>query len=280
VPSIRELLTTFGLAHIAGDIEACVKSSIYLTSGEESDAACSRLGGSPNFPKELDWPVWENTPLPFVAQLDLSEIPRIESLPLPAAGSLYFFYEGGENAWGFQPKDKGSAQVIYAPSALSDIPLRNLPEDIPNELRFSGVRLESAPPGTSLPDFQDQVIERLHLTADECGKYVDFLEAWRQQQPATRHRVGGYPEPIQGDPKLEAQLASHGFYCGGASGYQQGEQHGLDSGAADWELLFQVDSDDAADMMWGDVGCLYFLIRREDLVTQSFEKAWLVFQCC
>jgi uncharacterized protein YwqG len=236
------------------------------------------LGGRPNFPKELGWPVWENTPLPFVAQLDLSAIPTIESLPLPAAGSLYFFFEGGDNAGGSQPKDKGSAQVVYTRSALSDNPLRDLPEVIPDALRFTGVRLEPAPPCASLPEVEDQVVERLQPTIDEREKYFEFFYAWRDQQPATRHRIGGYPEPIQGDPKLEAQLVSHGFCCD-ASGHQQGEQLDLYPGAADWELLLQVDSDDAAKMMWGDLGRLYFLIRREDLAALSFENAWLVFQC-
>lgn len=48
----------------------------------------------------------------------------------------------------------------------------------------------------------------------------------------------------------------------------------------DWELLLRVDSDENANMMWGDVGRLYYLIRRQDLELRAFEKAWLIFQCC
>ncbi len=73
---------------------------------------------------------------------------------------------------------------------------------------------------------------------------------------------------------------SHGLYCGDPSGYARGKELGLWPGAADWELLLQVDSDDRADMMWGDVGRLYFLMRSQDLESREFEKAWLVFQCC
>lgn len=36
-------------------------------------------------------------------------------------------------------------------------------------------------------------------------------------------------------------------------------------------LLLQVDSDDAAAMTWGDVGRLYFLTRREDLLARRFD---------
>jgi uncharacterized protein YwqG len=279
VSSIRELLTQHGLSRIADQIEAAAKPSIYLTSGEESEDPTSRLGGRPNLPKQMKWPVWKRAPLPFVAQLDLAEIPKIEGLPLPSSGSLHFFYEGGETAWGFQSKDKGSAQVIYTPGSLSEYPLHDLPEGVPDELEFTGLRLEPGPNDVSLPDISDQLVEELHMTPDERGKYYEFLEAWRMSKPATFHRVGGYPEPIQGDPKLEAQLVTNGLYCGDPTGYKRGEELGLYPGSADWELLLQVDSDDAANMMWGDVGRIYFLIRRQDLLSRAFENVWLVFQC-
>jgi len=106
-----------------------------------------------------------------------------------------------------------------------------------------------------------------------------YFEAWRDGMPATCHRIGGYPEPIQGDPKLEAHLVSHGLYCGDASGYDEGKKQGLLPGAVDWELLLQVDSDEGAGMMWGDVGRLYFLIHKRDLQQRLFDRTWLVFQC-
>ena len=39
------------------------------------------------------------------------------------------------------------------------------------------------------------------------------------------------------------------------------------------QLLAQIDTDDAADMMWGDVGTLYWLIRPEDLAARNFEAS-------
>ena len=49
--------------------------------------------------------------------------------------------------------------------------------------------------------------------------------------------------------------------------------------AAEWELLLQVDSDEANGMMWGDMGRLYFLIHRDDLQARRFEKAWMIWDC-
>jgi len=53
------------------------------------------------------------------------------------------------------------------------------------------------------------------------------------------HRVGGYPDCIQGDPKLTAQLVSRGLYCGDQSGYVEGKKRGLWVGAADWISCFR-----------------------------------------
>lgn len=277
--SLRELLTTYGLAKIADVVEAAAKPSLLLVSGKESADAYSRLGGEPNLPSQVQWPIWQGHTLPFVAQLDLAAIPKSHGLDLPLNGSLYFFYGGEEAAWGFQSGDKGSAKVIYSPTSLIEHPPHAVPNDICDEWRFRGVRLGAGLSEISLPDGQDQTLDQLSLSTKEYDRYCDFLEAWGAQRPSMYHRVGGYPEPIQGDPKLEAELVSHGLYCGDATGYDRGKELGLWQGSLDWELLLQVDSDENANMMWGDVGCLYYLIRRQDLALRAFERAWLVFQC-
>ena len=47
----------------------------------------------------------------------------------------------------------------------------------------------------------------------------------------------------------------------------------------DWRLLLQIDSDENCEMMWGDVGRIYFWIKTEDLKNRDFEKVWLILQC-
>jgi len=41
----------------------------------------------------------------------------------------------------------------------------------------------------------------------------------------------------------------------------------------------QIDSDDNASMMWGDVGRLYFWILRDELQNKNFDASWMVLQC-
>ena len=50
---------------------------------------------------------------------------------------------------------------------------------------------------------------------------------------------------------------------------------------ADWTLLLQFASiqEDDYELMFGDVGNLYFYIRKQDLAERNFDKIWLVMQC-
>jgi uncharacterized protein YwqG len=53
----------------------------------------------------------------------------------------------------------------------------------------------------------------------------------------------------------------------------------LQPGAIDWEMLLQIDSDDNAKMMWGDVGRIFYWIPRNDLRARNFEATWMILQC-
>jgi Domain of unknown function (DUF1963) len=59
------------------------------------------------------------------------------------------------------------------------------------------------------------------------------------------------------------------------------ERRAFERAARDsWQLLLQVDSDDAAGMMWVDSGMLYYWIRKDDLAARRFERVWCVMQYC
>ena len=47
----------------------------------------------------------------------------------------------------------------------------------------------------------------------------------------------------------------------------------------EWTLLFELNSEQAANMCWGDVGMLYFWIRKSDLANHAFEKCSMILQC-
>jgi uncharacterized protein YwqG len=78
---------------------------------------------------------------------------------------------------------------------------------------------------------------------------------------------------------LECALVAGGLYCGDARAYQDPRLPTFRKQARDWRLLLQVPSVDAAGMMWGDLGCLYYWIRDKDLKERRFERCWMILQC-
>ena len=95
------------------------------------------------------------------------------------------------------------------------------------------------------------------------------------------HRLFGYAEPIQSPAMgLECELVSNGLYCGDSRGYNDPRAKQLAQNAGDWELLLQLDSDsENTDMMWGDMGRLFFWIKKADLQKRNFENCWMISQC-
>ena len=118
----------------------------------------------------------------------------------------------------------------------------------------------------------------LNLTDAQCDAAIEISDVVYGATPY--HQMGGYPHPVQGDGmELECQLASAGLYLGDPSGYEDVRAKALESGAGDWRLLLQMDSDDNLGVMWGDAGIIYFWIREDDARARRFDQAWLVLQC-
>jgi uncharacterized protein YwqG len=80
--------------------------------------------------------------------------------------------------------------------------------------------------------------------------------------------------------RLECQLVTNGIYCGDSSGYQDPRRSVLEKGAADWNLLLQIDSDEKQlGWIWGDTGRVYFWARRQDIALAEFDGSWALLQC-
>jgi len=309
MPSVLEMLEGKGLARVATQLASNIRQSARFCAAEYAEGPDNRIGGRPNLPSDVEWPRWRDQSLAFIAQLDLATLPPVEGLDLPRVGALYFFYEGGEEAWGFSPDDRSAWQIYFSERSPGDFSPRDYPSDLPEELRLKGIRLFQPEVEPTVPGGQDVLLDHLAMTPQERELYDAFLEEWdsshlvafqplpgypkwvkpdsdtgriwdqeRYKHPSL-HRIGGYPDCVQfADPKLEAQLVSHGLYCGDATGYLEGERSGLSAGAVDWQLLLQVDCEPNADMDWGDSGRVYFLIHKLDLENRRFDKVWLVSQ--
>lgn len=78
---------------------------------------------------------------------------------------------------------------------------------------------------------------------------------------------------------LECELVTSGVYCGRTLPDESEEQMPeYRRRARNWRLLFQVPTVEEIGMEWGDVGCLYFWIREEDLRQRRFDRCWMILQ--
>lgn len=118
-------------------------------------------------------------------------------------------------------------------------------------------------------------MESLGMSRQELFAYAELFDSGGP----TVHRLLGHPDPVQGDMQLECQLVTNGLYCGNATGYQDPRAETLRAGASEWRLLLQIDSEDQASMMWGDVGRIYYWIRQPDLLSRDWDRSWLILQC-
>ncbi len=272
-PALRDQLKQLGLGRMADAIEQRSQPSIRLLPGEPSTQRISRLGGHPNLPAGVSWPLRKDgQPLAFVAQLEVSTLPRIPNLPLPSSGFLFFFYDAMFFAYdveemrsGLEPAD---AQVVYAPQSLAANEPREPHPALAEEFRYPGFALEAAVE-MSLPSIHSGILREYEATREETEAYFELLAPW-----TCIHRMGGHPDETQGPIILEGQFVSTGIYWGDGKGYLEARKWALEAGAADWRLLLQVGSEERAGMFWGDAGRIYFLIREDDLRHSRFGKIW------
>jgi uncharacterized protein YwqG len=189
---------------------------------------------------------------------------------------LLFFYDLERQPWGFDPADRGSWVVLL----VDDLDAPATPADpLPANGPVLPFRFAHFQPIQSLPSRERAPIEALELNDAESNELMRLTNEVFGTKP--KHQVAGFPTPVQGDDmELEAQLASHGLYCGNEAGYKDPRAAALRPGAADWRLLLQFDSDDDLGVMWGDCGTLYFWVPEASAREGKFEDTWLVLQCC
>lgn len=233
-----------------------------------------RLGGYPRLPVATGWPDRKGRPLSFIAELDLGALRAVGGPDwLPSSGILHVFFDVEQEPWGFDPADRDGWKVLMTDASAGAALPR--PPGLPGD-RIVPVVLA----GRSALTYP--TTERLTLPPDVAAAFdfeavYTFMDADLGDGP--RHQVGGYPSPIQGDGmELEAQLASNGVYMGGSDSFSDAQIAALEPGAADWRLLLQIDSDDAAGIMWGDTGTLYVWVREQDARMGDFSRVWMIVQ--
>ena len=266
------------------------KSSPCIAVLESTQTAQGFFGGVPRMPIGMEWPRNKVGPLGFLCQFDLGHLPNNGSgAGGLTTGSLLFFYDFLAQPWGMVVEDLDSWAVLYSPDPMSRLKPFDPPEDIEPEIELetTGLTLQAIRPlpsleceGMDLPDLPLDV----NIHWDEAF-YVIRAQAWGG---GPEHQLFGKPDPIQSDGmeeechtmllarmKAEEENGSLARRLSKRTGTSLAEPMSQD----DWTLLLQLDTDDDRGFMWGDVGRLYFFIRKQDLAACRFDRVWLKLQC-
>lgn len=281
---VRQRLLDAGLGRVAEQLISAAQPALRLRAERTEEPVLglgpSKIGGRPDVPEQFRWPSWRGAPLSFLGQIDLNETGALPCCrALPSTGRLLFFYDAQQHTWGFDPNDRGSFAVIHSDAPAGALLRLDWPDRLPDEGRF-GACAVSFSEVLTLPPWESIFVEQLGMSDEEIDRYVDVLDQMeRGESDGMLHQLLGHASPIQRDMQLECQLVANGIDVGGPEGYENSRRAELEPGALSWRLLFQLDSEESAGMMWGDLGRLYFWIRDEDLANRRFDQAWMILQC-
>lgn len=273
----------------ASDFLAMLRPALRLEHAAAGTPVIAQLGGLPTLPIN-SWPVWEgHGPLAHVLSFDCGPVSTLlPELGLPAEGRLAFFYfderyddfESTVGSWdastspGFRvthlhPELSTRAHMTDAasPAPPGLAPFRPVPLAAVRTLTWPSYE---APAAQAIWDKHGLTGPRSGVAAAGVNALYEAL--WKLPGGGyDTHQIGGHACPQQGPVELEAEQLKRGL----AGEPFDWADPAVRSAASDWQLLVQVASDDDADMMWGDVGQLYYLTR----IPSEPETALFTWQC-
>lgn len=222
----------------------------------------SKVGGTPYLPKNTPWPCApDGRELFFLAQLNFSEMPLLK--PFPERGLVQFFicdddlygmdFDDGEN--------QDTFRVLFHPDVVEDesilqvgLPMMRDYDDLlphhPDESYALSFSLDSGVAPIADYRFYQQFGDEFFRQFGE--QEWDVMEAYEKAVRAVGHRIGGYAYFTQDDPRRADDPML---------------------------LLFQLDSDETMDLMWGDMGVGHFFIRENDLAARDFTRVLYDWDC-
>ena len=205
----------------------------------ENSQLMSHFGGQPYFEKGEKWPKAENgNNLEFVFQIfNENDIVLPENIKL-----VQFYYDmDDEDGW---------LVKIYESLHRINIEVIEKPEEH-NTVKYCNIEYESI---QSLPDWDG--IERYSKDASKLSCMLDEDEPWRNYQEIA--------EKLVGKPDLCTQLG----------GYPNWIQNDENIGEDGFELLFQLDSEEEAGLMWGDCGMMYVFYNKDNKKTNLASQCY------
>ncbi|MBE7120891.1 YwqG family protein [Bacillus cereus] len=246
---IEILIDKYELTHLKQELINTVFPCVKVVPKQQEIIAIgsSKMGGVPDLPNTFEYPTYKEDPLRFIAQFNLSDLQNVGmDHNLPKTGMLYFF--SIENYFEEDVDPTKAGRVLYY-----DIPVEQLrrADEIQAKYNQCAIAFELT---YKLPE----------LFIEDEADSDRFLQLLEELIPDNydNHQMFGEPFSVQ-DEVLD----------------ETGQYMGIDP--QHMKLLFQIDSDTKnCNMMWGDLGMLYFCIGNEDLKNRHFENTCCVLQTC
>ncbi|WP_144512404.1 YwqG family protein [Bacillus mycoides] len=246
---IEILIDKYELTHFKQELINTVFPCVKVVPKQQEIIAIgsSKMGGVPDLPNTFEYPTYKENPLCFIAQFNLSDLQNVGmDHNLPKTGMLYFF--SIENYFEEDVNPNEAGRVLYY-----DIPVEQLrrADEIQAKYNQCAITFELT---YKLPE----------LFIEDEADSDRFLQLLEELIPDNydNHQMFGEPFSVQ-----EEVL------------YETGEYMGIEP--QQMTLLFQIDSDHKnCNMVWGELGMLYFCISNEDLKNRRFENTCCVLQTC
>ncbi|HBS54837.1 MAG TPA: hypothetical protein DEA38_03800 [Stenotrophomonas sp.] len=173
----------------------------------------SRLGGLPQLPDDLEWPVGESygeqAPMHFLAQIDCAELPRVDT-DMPEQGVLFFFAMNDEEQIWDTDEPQQRVRVLYAREVAVDQEVRALPEGMRPILDEGPSEYAYRNPAWLLPDEEGpRVHVQWPLVARRMDTWPDYLELPPGEEDTPYYDV--YPSRLS-EMRLGAAVAATGLF--------------------------------------------------------------------
>lgn len=270
---LERLIRDHGLEAHRDALVAAARPAVFLRLGEagQGTAGESRIGGIPDLPDSLPWPMDPrlNRSLSFLLQINLAEVPPFAGNPLPTAGMLYLFADENEDAAEQVILYRGSEPLRpRAPAPGTEFVTDWFDELVPHRLRFE---LAADIPRWATEDFY-ALLQSVDAEDEEDG----LSDLGSAVSAGAVGKLLGHASGIGHDPREDAYVVREE---NPAWLYDYEKRGTLDmSRAARWTNLLEVDSADAVDLMFGDAGYLQVLVHADDLQRQDLSRVYVNLQ--
>lgn len=268
-----------------------VKIDLSKQDNDFTPTLTSKIGGVGYLPVGEAYPTKKDgTPLVLLAQLNFRQIAEAVDItklphPLPKQGILQIYIDGQDDDYlygcdldNYLPHDKYQVrfwqdddlsihtdELNHVIAQLKALNIEDLPFNYAHEYQMH-FELSTQSCTTVCYEYDHHAQSIDELKACDVWNYLeedlgvddpdDMLQMYDELACAGEHQLLGYPNFTQTDPRE----------------YNKPLQQHI--------LLFQIETDDDNDIMWGDSGVANFFIRPDELKNQDFSKLLYNWDCC